>query len=131
MLELKHPKSQRIGLCKVALEAAVLERHIRRSKISVRESSLRSSCEALPRNQRLLSTARAGETHPGGNISNQSTHTHTHTPGIPLDSLMIHRPDAEIPNEHRVAAQIRRGRGIVVAMRRRRAANDRRTRRLR
>lgn len=128
MLELKHPKSQRIGLCKVALEAAVLERHIRRSKISVRESSLRSSCEALPRDQRLLSTARAGETHPGGNISNQF---HTHSPRISLDSLMIDRPDAEIPNEHRVAAQIRRGRGIVVAMRRRRAANDRRTRRLR
>jgi hypothetical protein len=54
--------SKRIRFSKVTRKVPILERHIRRAKISVGQRRARSSRKTFPSNKRLLATSRARET---------------------------------------------------------------------
>jgi len=54
--------SKRIRIRQVTLKAPILERHIRRAEVSIRQRRTRSSRKTLPRNERLLTATRARET---------------------------------------------------------------------
>jgi hypothetical protein len=61
--------SERVSIRQIAHESRVLEGHIGRAEVSVGESRLRSSRQALPRNQWLLAALRTREPSPEDTVS--------------------------------------------------------------
>jgi hypothetical protein len=122
--------SKRIRFSKVTRKVPILERHVRRAEISVRQCRARSSRKTLPSNKRLLPAARARETK-SAQAKGKRQPTASHSLSSPLlaegqNSLMINRPSTEIPHQQPAAPpiQIRRCRRIIIAMRRSRSPND-------
>jgi hypothetical protein len=117
---------ERVRLSQVTLKAPILEWHIRRAEISVRQRRTRSSRKTFPSNKRLLPTTRTRETQPRIKRESQPNASQITPSRRRQNSLMVNRPSTEIPNQQpsRSPIQIRRRRRVEIAVRRSRSSDD-------